>query len=595
MRFFSCAIVAICIIASSASRADATLRSIVLKADVVDYYSNRYILTADGHVRARLSDGTVVSGETFAMDLKLNRFIIAGGVRLDGPTVHLTGAAFSGYPDLDRFYFLPEGEEPDRWTFFGSDYKETHAGRDQPGDAFYFPNLDNAAPYLVGDAVTIFPKNNIEFGPGSRIRIAGVYTPTPGWVVNFSSNPNFYQNGFAGAVFDIQVPFRGSANDITAFDIRYDQYQGAFLAFEEHLVHNADYLVFTINPLTQDQRQWNLIAYKRISPAIETRLFTQLSTLSTWPFKEPSQSSAYTNFQINSRIGKYAASLNVDQYNNSLIETDNSAYTAQGLQVDGHPFDVEFNLQSFEDEWRLFRSLGVPLKFQYRAGYGWDYNGYGILAVNGEPTWGGALYPLIANTYVGLTVYTPSIRIARLTTFSVKSDKERQWFSLPHHIDTTNTTATLAYTPTVSKRPAFFASYNVLNIGDYYGADQLEAYPPGGPGCLGAPAPNTCNTITNQYGTYTGLDAFRGIATSRGLTGSVIYTPTRYVAVNLTMQHFDVSPAPVPGVGGQAPFQLNADVRARLTPNLLIDVSRSYYFNFGAERWSPEFTVTLSP
>jgi hypothetical protein len=509
--------------------------------------------------------------------------------------VHDVGAAFAGYPDLDHYYFLTEGDVPDRWTFFGSDYKDVHAGRDQPGDAFYLPDLHGAAPYVVGNEATIFPKNNVEFSAGARIRIAGVYTPTPGWVVNFSSNPNFYQNAFSGAVFDIAVPFRGSANDISAFHVRYDQYRGAYLSFDEHIVHNADYLVFSINPLTQDERQWNLIAYKRESPAVETRLFTQLSTLSTWPWKEPSQSSAYTNFQLNSRIGRYAASLNVDQYNNSLIPTDNTDYTDQGLQVAGHPFDIQFTMQSFEDEWRLFRYLGVPLKFQYRAGYGWDYNSYGILAVNGLDTWGGATYPLIANTFVGLTVYTPSIRIAKLTTVSVKSDKERQWFSLPHHIDTTSTTATVAYTPAVSKRPAFFVSYNVLNIGDYYGADQLTAYPPGGAGCLGLPSPNACNTITNQYGTFTGLDAFRGIATSRSLTGSAIYTPTPYFAVNLTMQHFDVSPAPVPGVGGTAPFQLSADVRFRVTTNLLVDVARSYYFNFGSQLWSPQFTVTLSP
>jgi hypothetical protein len=595
MRFFLCAFLTVFIVAMTASHAMAATRSIALRADVCDYYSNRYILTADGHVRARLSDGTVVSGRTFSMDLKLNRFLIAGDVHVDNATVHLTGAAFAGYPDLDHYYFLPEGDEPDRWTFFGSDYNDTHAGRDQPGDAFYLPDLSNSKPYLVGNRVTIFPKNNLEFGAGSRIRIAGVYTPTPGWVVNFSSNPNFYQNGFAGAVFDIQIPFRGSANDITAFDVRYDQFHGAYLSFEQHYVHNADYVVFTVNPLTQDERQWNLIGYKRIAPWLETRLFTQLSTLSTWEFKEPTQSSAYTNFQANARIAKYAASLNIDQYNNSLLPTDNGLYTAQGLQDDGHPFDLQFTLQSYEDEWRLFRYIGVPLKFQYRAGYGWDYNNGGILTVNSSPTWGGAIYPLIANTFVGLTVYTPSVRIAKLTTASIKTDKQRQWFSLPHHIDTTSTTATVAYTPIVSNRPAFFVSYNVLNIGDYYGKDQLVAYPPGGIGCAGQAIPNACNVITNQFGTFTGLDAFRGIATSRSITGSAVYTPTHYFAINLTAQHFDVSPAPVPGVGGQAPYLISADVRARLTSNLLVDVSRSYYFNFGAERWSPQFTVTLSP
>jgi hypothetical protein len=280
----------------------------------------------------------------------------------------------------------------------------------------------------------------------------------------------------------------------------------------------------------------------------------------------------------------------MDQYNNSLLPTDNSSFTPQGLRVDGHPFDIELSVQSFENEWRVFRYLGVPVKFQYRAGYGYDYDGYGIVSVNGQPTWNGALFPLISNTFVGVTVYTPSIRIAKQTTISVKDDQQRQWFSLPHHIDTDNFTVTIANTPIVTKKPAYFLSYNVLNIADYYGADQLIAYPPD----LGN-TPCQCGTYTNQYGTFTGLDAFRGLATSRNLTAQVVYTPTPYFAMNFSLQHFDVTPAPVPGLGGQPPWQFNGDVRFRLTPNLLVDVARSYYFNFGSNRWSPQFTVNLSP
>jgi hypothetical protein len=582
MRFFSSTLIALVVVMTTASNARAATSSLVIKADVVDYYSNRFILTADGNVRARMSDGTVVTGRTFAMDLKLNRFVIAGNVHLDGPTVHEVGAAFAGFPDLDRSYFLTEGDVPDRWTYFGSNYADRHAGRDQPGDAFYLPDLGGAPPYLVGDSVTVFPKNNIEFGIGSRIRIAGVYTPTPGWVVNFSSNSNFYQNAFSGAVFDIAIPFAGSANAISAAHVRYDTYRGAYLSFDQHYVHGTDYVVFSINPLTQDERQWNLIGYKRESPALETRVFAQLSTLSTWPIKEPSESSSFVNLSINSKVGRYALGINADQYNNSLLPTDDSTF-AGALRIDGHPFDVQISLQSFEDEWRLFRYLGVPLKFQYRGGYGWNYDGYGIVAANGLPTWNGALYPLISNTFVGATVYTSSIRVAKLTTLSLKADKQRQWFSLPHHIDTTTFTSTIAYTPTTTKKPAFFLSYNVLNFGDYYGADQLIAYAP------------YANEVTDQYGTFTGLAAFRGLATSHSLTGSMVYTPTQYFALNLTMQSFRVTPAPVPGLGGQAPYQLNADARFRLTSNLLVDLSRSYYFNFGSQRWSPQFGITLSP
>ena len=130
MRFF----LLILVVASTALLAPTfagaeTTRSVELHASVIDYYSNRFILTADGNVRARLSDGTVVSGETFSIDLKLNRFLIAGNVHIDGPKIHAAGAALAGYPDLERFYFLPEGGTPDRWTYYGLDFTDTHPGR----------------------------------------------------------------------------------------------------------------------------------------------------------------------------------------------------------------------------------------------------------------------------------------------------------------------------------------------------------------------------------------------------------------------------------------------------------------------------------
>ena len=115
--------------------------SLDVTAKGVDFYFNRFIVTADGNVRVRLSDGTVISGQTFSMDLKLNRYLVAGDVHVDGPTIHEAGAAFAGYPDLDRSYFLPVGDTPSRETFFGVDWAHPTTTREQPGDAFYFPDL----------------------------------------------------------------------------------------------------------------------------------------------------------------------------------------------------------------------------------------------------------------------------------------------------------------------------------------------------------------------------------------------------------------------------------------------------------------------
>jgi len=568
-------------------------RSIDLHAKVVDFYSDRYILTADGNVSARFSDGTIVRGDTFAMDLKLNRFLIAGDVHVDGPHVHEAGAAFSGYPDLERNYFLTSGDTPDRWTYYGLDFSDPHKGRQQPGDAFVFPDLTAEHPYIIANSATIFLKNNIEFPVASRIYELGAYLPTPGYVVNFSSNPNFYQNAFSGAVFDVGIPFHGAADALSAMHLRYDSYRGFYTAFDQHFVHNLDYAVLSVDPLTQNQRQYIAILYKRISPAVEVRTFFQLFALSQG-LSQPVTASFYSNLALNAKVGRYAVGLNVDQDNDDLLGGAAVMFNPYNDLIQAaHPFDMTVTVQSYEDEFRLFRYLGVPVKFQYRGGYGYNYNSYGLAvlgpdAANIPPDWGGVPYTTLFNTYLGLTAYTSSIKLTKEFSISAKADRLETWYSLPHHTLTTNTSVTLAQTPLSSKLPAFLLSYTVLNVGDFYGAAQRVAYPAynGGP-------PN--DIATTQFGTFTGLGAFDGFATSRDLAGSIVYTPTPYFAINLTMQHFDVTPAPVPGLGGAPPNQFLADVRVRLSSHILMDVSRGYYFNFANELWAPQYGIQFSP
>jgi hypothetical protein len=553
-----------------------TTRSIELRARVVDYYSDRFILTADGGVSARLSDGTVVRGDTFSMDLKLNRFLIAGNVHIDGAHVHEAGAAFAGFPDLERSYFLTSGPVPDRWTWFGLDFTDPHPGRQQPGDAFYFPDLSGQRPYIVADSATIFLKNNVEFPAGARILVLGVYAPTPGYVINYSSNPNFYQNAFQGAVFDVTEPFHGAADAISAFHLRYDQVRGFYTAFDQHFVHKLDYAVFSVDPMTQNERQYNTILYKRISPAVEARVFTQISSLSQG-LSLPQSESAFTNLVVNSKVGRYAVGLNADQDNDSLLNP------AQNVDFEPfHPFDMTLNVQSYEDEFRVFRHIGVPVKFQYRGGFGYNYDSYGLPTIEGFG-FGGVPYFSIWQKYVGLTAYTTSLHVAKLTSISAKADRLEQWYSLPHHTITTDVSTTLARTPLTTKLPAFLLTYDVLNIGDYYGAAQSVAYPA------------FPNTITNEFGTFTGLAAFDGFATSRSLSGTMVYTPTPYFALNVTLQHFDVTPQAVPGLGGAAPWQAAFDLRVRINTRVLVDLSRQYYFNFANDTWSPQFGIQFSP
>ncbi len=247
-----------------------------LRANVVDFYSNRYILTADGNVTARLTDGTVGYRDTFSMDLKLNRFLIAGNVHLDGPHIHQLGRPLPVSLTSRVTTWSPRVTCPTVLPTTGSIHRSAPRAS-ATGDAFYFPDLSGDKPYIISDSATIFLKNNLEFPVGARILVLGVYIPTPGYVVNYSSNPNFYQNAFSGATFDIGIPFKAAADAMSAAHIRYDPYRGLYTAFDQHFVHNLDYAVFSVDPVTQTQRQFNAVLYKRLSPAVEARTFFQLS------------------------------------------------------------------------------------------------------------------------------------------------------------------------------------------------------------------------------------------------------------------------------------------------------------------------------
>ena len=82
---------------------------------------------------------------------------------------------------------------------------------------------------------------------------------------------------------------------------------------------DRDYIVFSVNPVTQGERQFNLIGYKRISPEMEARIFAQLSTAQHGIY-QPEIASAYTNLSYVVSLRHSALALIADQYNTSLLQ-----------------------------------------------------------------------------------------------------------------------------------------------------------------------------------------------------------------------------------------------------------------------------------
>lgn len=565
-------------IASVFARADAAPpTSLDVTGKRVTFYSDRYEVTADGNVRVRLSDGTIITGETFAMDLKLNRYLIAGNVHLDSGNVHEVGAGFAGYPDLDRSYFLPANATPDRWTYFGLNFADPHLGRQQPGDAFYFPDLSGQKAYIVAKGATIIPKTNVIFDEAAVRAIGPVYVPTPRYVVTFSSNSHFYENGFFGARFDISEPFNGSAHSLTALHLRNDPVNGTYLALDQHFVWDRDWIVMSIDPLTQETRQYNLIGYKRFSNNLEGRLFQQITEAQPGgPQNPPISASGYTNVQFNAALKRSGLAFNLDQYNWTLLGIPNVAFDKQffPLQLE-HPIDMSLSWTGFEN--RLARKgIGSQLFFRLRSGIGYAHDQYGE---GGYLTYQPGPQNLWYK-YVGYTLYTPSLRLGKFYNLTASLDKQRQWYSIPHHVDQTNFTSSLSRT--LDKLNAYLV-YSSATTGDYWGAQQLAEYP--------VPA----NSLTNSFGTFTGMAAFRGFATTRTAQLGLVYTPTTYFGLNVQLVNHHDWPAPIPGLYGQPPWQVNADAHFRLARQVQVDIFRSYYFNFANLRWTPQLGIQFSP
>lgn len=572
---------------SCASAAAHTL--IHVQAGSVRFYYDRFLLEADGNVHVTTSDGMTMTGDAFSMDLKLNRFVLAGHVHVQDASGSQRGAALADFLDFHRIYFVPITSEPDRWTFLSGDFAHPAKGRQMPGDTFFLPDLGVAKPYLTSSGAVIESRSYLRF-PASRVDIGsgmGVYVPLPTYYVNFSSDRHLAENSLSGATIDATYQAAGDANYISAIHARYDPTNKTYLSFEQHVTSPKAYAVFSVNPATRPSKFWNLILSDQPSANLQFKTFTQLHTYQ-YGLSEPSQSSQFTNFQA------------IDGRPHSTVQFSGT-FDNQSLlgplpgQNPDHTFYGTLGVSSFE------LNRYKPVRFMYRYGFGLIDDPFKPLQ-----TLGGVAYNREWTHYFGLTAYTPAMDLSHhsLLTQSVKDlylnasvDKQRTWFSAPHHVDVTVTRASLSrIMDGVRQHVTSYLDYTIENLGDYYGAQQRQAYP----------------VITAQNGVVNpGYAAFSGFATFRTLSFGTVYTNGPDFTFSVVARKHDDFPKPVPGFFtlpptdvfgryiynpyfGQPPYDITPDVRVRINPHMAIDVSRTYYFHYGGLNWSPDFVIQVT-
>ncbi|MDE2482131.1 MAG: hypothetical protein KGN02_08070 [bacterium] len=576
------------VLALSCARAEAAAppTTIRLHADRIAFYYDRYLIEADGHVRVTTSDGTTLTGDTFSMDLKLNRFLIASNVTLRSAGGNLSGAAIADFLAFKRVYFVPVLEKPDRWTYENGDFEHPIKGRQMPGDTFYFPDLSNTRLNLTAKSATIGSNAYVRFGDVTSY-VFGAPIPLPSFYVYFGTNQDLAQNSLSGANLDLTWNATGNNNSITALHVRRDTENGSYLSLEQHLAGAHEYAVFSVNPGTKFNKFWNLNAADRIGKNFQLNVFEQLYT-QQHGLRSPSAAASSTFITLAQALPHSYLQAAIQQTYYNLIGPSSPAIPNHPMQA--HLYGASFNQRIFK----------TPFYEQIHWGFGFNHDtSTGYFNARGLQDYGGVVYTTIWDHSLGYTVYLPEYKFGdkynpyHTYYFNAVLTAQRLWYTVPHHVNTATTNFSVSRQ--FSREVSAYVNYNVNNTGDYYNHGGYTPYAP---------------LDANGQPDY-GFLAFRGASTLRTATLGVTYSAHPEFSTTLTFDRHKDFPAAVPGVFplpptnvigqylysnylGQPPYDITANVRARVMRHLMIDVQRTYYFNFGTQRWSPQFLVQFT-
>lgn len=553
-----------------------------ITADHIAFYNDRFLIEADGNVRVSTSDGMTVTGDTFSMDLKLNRFLIASNVHVRSAGGNIDGAALADFLDFNRVYFVPVISQPDRWTYLNGDFTHPLKGRQMPGDVFYFPDLSKSKVSVTAHSATVGAKTFVRFQNGVKQYVFGVGTPLPSYYVYFGADSDLAQNSLAGANLDLTYNFTGTANAISAFHLRKDQTNGVYASVEQHFAGPHGYAVVSLNPGTKQQHFWTLVGDERIGKRFQLNSFSQLyQDTPNGFFKQPYAASTWTYLTATQAFTQSYLQATALFTNYNLIGPAQPA-------IMNHPFQL--HLSAITASHRIGRS---PFYENLSYGIGVNHDALGL------QTLGGYNYTTIWDRTLSGNLYISNIKFGNkdyaYKTYYLNGsyNKTYDWFSLPHWevFDTTN----LSVSRQFSRQVNAYTAYSVQHTGDYY---RNTGYtPPATP------------PVIDGVPVYSIL-AFRGVSTLRTASLGATYSTNPNLIVTAVYQHHQDFPIPYPGLFaaaptnnlgaplytnylGQPPNNITGDVRFLALPHVVLDISREYFFNFGNQRWAPSFTIQV--
>ncbi|HEY5096334.1 MAG TPA: hypothetical protein VII69_14575 [Candidatus Eremiobacteraceae bacterium] len=551
---------------------------ITIAADRVMYFSNEATIQARGHVRATLPDGASLTADAFSMDLSLERIVAAGHLTIHTSAGDFSGAAIADFLPFRRLYFVPLVPGADRWTFLNGDYAHPEKGREMPGDAFFLADFGATRPFIVAKRAIIDPTTFARFAPASFGLFNGTIRtpPLPPFVENFSEDPNFGVNALSGATYDIPYGFAGSATTLDAVHLRYDQTLNTYASFEHHLVApSGAYAVFSLNPATQLNKQWNLLGYAPLGAKAALELTTQLFTFQSG-LSQPLSSNGFADVKVLRALHHSSLTFELTpQYGNLLAPTPRGFYgNSSHTYAQNHPMTFGASWSSFDEP--LWKS---GLSFRVQSGFGYDHDYFGI----------GVLHPQTVTTkFVGASLETPVYPGPFKSGLTAVYQIQRTWLSFPNVVDRD----TLAVTD--SRR--FNRSLILLASGvfDSISTHDLAATFSAPNATTGlTPSPQSNNGIANVGGVGI-YPQFLG-ATNRAFGLTAEFQPNNAFQMSMSLQQNNYSPLQTPTHFGPPRYQFSGDVRFKISKTTSLDIARAYFFNWGGLGWTPRFSLQVTP
>jgi hypothetical protein len=535
-----------------------------LSADRVALYTNSSVLEATGNVQLDLGGGRHIKADFFFMNIRGNRFIVAGNVRFQQPNIDQTFAALSADLVAKRAYAIVANDELERWSFDDNDFANPRRDAHPPSDAFDLPLITDPATKL-GHKVVIGARDYVRYGScvTQFIGGAGLYVPLPDCYLNVSDDPDLVQSALSGSNLGGEINLTGSANAISGIFLNYDRTNGFYAALQQNISSPKAWAALAVT--ASGHPGLSIIGAATPSNSFGARVSSLFQSVA------PTPGSELTGFRYSDV--RLAQAL---PFGYAELFATAAADSGTGPQfLASRPSSTQFDLASPNVP------LGKAAFGTMRVGYGVQHDPFGLQQL------GPNNYTTLGFGYVDAALSAPAIPIGgadprRRFDLGLLASESMQRFSIAHETAITTTGLSLAK-PLGATGVSF--SYNVANVADRY-ADQQLAYP-------------------------VAIAGFNGLATFRTLAIGATVDASPHLTTSLTLRAHEDFPKPGQGLFpvvntaplgqnpypyqlGEPPADVTLTFRVRINPQLTLDITDTQFID--AHGWpTNNFQFLLRP